>query len=66
VNVIRAAEIGAFSAIDMRNAHFGAVPKLRARANELLVNDPPAAKAIAVEVLSVPDVDELLETLQPI
>lgn len=65
VNVIRAAEIGAFSAIDMRNAQFGAVPKLRSLANELLGNDPVAAKAIAVEVLGVDDVNELLNALAP-
>ena len=39
VNVIRAAEIGAFSAVDMKNAHFDAIPKLRTKAFEFLGND---------------------------
>lgn len=66
VSVIRAAEIGAFSAIDMRNSHFGALPKLRLRANELLLNSPVEAKAAAKEILGTPDVDDLLKALQPI
>ena len=66
VSVIRAAEFGAFSAIDMRNSHFGAVPKLRGRANELLENDLDGAKAAAKEILALSEVDELLIVLQPI
>jgi hypothetical protein len=66
VNVIRAAEIGAFSAIDMRNSHFGAVSKLREKANEFLANDASSAKAIAEEVLGVEDTDDLLKALTPV
>ncbi|WP_126283695.1 hypothetical protein [Burkholderia stagnalis] len=65
VNVIRAAEIGAFAAMDLRNAHFGAVPKLRSRAIELLENNGPIAKAVAEEILGTVEVDRLLESLQP-
>lgn len=65
VNVIRAAESGAFSAIDMRNTHFGALPKLRALANELLANDKTFADNIAKKILGIEEVDELLKFLRP-
>lgn len=67
VNVIRAAEIGAFSAIDMRNAHFGSVEKLRAKAYDFMTNDLPTAKAIASEILGLPEHDDMtsLGALQP-
>lgn len=61
-NVIRAAEVGAFAAIDMRNANFESIPKLKARANEL---DPSVAKSIAVDILNVTEVDDLLKPLNP-
>lgn len=55
VNVIRAAEIGAFSAVDMENAHFAAILKLRTKAFEFLDNDTQAAASIAAEILRVPE-----------
>lgn len=68
VNVIRAAEIGAFSAIDMKNAHFGATPKLRAKATEYLMGDVQTATAMAKEILGLPEdqVDDLLSVLAPV
>lgn len=64
LNVVRAAEIGAFSAIDMRNAHFGSVPKLRAKATEYIAIDSPAAKAIADELYVHGDMDNILKPLE--
>ena len=64
VSVIKAAQIGAWSAIDITKAHFGSVPKLRSRANNLLENDSASAKAIADKILGDRDVEELLKALQ--
>jgi hypothetical protein len=68
VNVLSAADTGAFSAIDMRNAHFAATPKLIAKANEFLAIDVAAAKALAAAILKVPleSVDEHLAYLTPV
>lgn len=60
-NITRAAERGAFSAIDMRNAHFGSLPKTKASAYSLLVKDIDSAKAITQEIFGTND--ENLEEL---
>lgn len=68
VGVIRAAEIGAFGSIDLRNSHFGALPKLRSLALDRVVSDVATAKMIAAEILNVPEpkVENALLYLQPL
>jgi hypothetical protein len=68
ISVLRAANVGAFASIDTRNAHFGAAPKLRARAAEFLVADHSNATLIAIEILGIPgaDVAQELEYLNPV
>lgn len=68
VSVIRAAESGAFSAIDMRNAKFDGTPKLKAHATNFLSNNTQEAKLIAVKILETPepDLDKFLKFLEPL
>lgn len=68
VNVVRAAEMGAYGAIDMRNSHFSAVEKLREKSKVYLINNDIAAKALAIKILKVEEaeLDELLKSLEPI
>lgn len=68
VGVIRAAEIGAYGAIDLRNSHFGSLQKLRGLALERVAADAASAKALAAEILGVPEpnVDHELLYLQPL
>lgn len=67
VGVIRAAEIGAFSSIDLRNARFGSVPKLRSLALEYIASDVATARSVAAPILGLPEdkVDAALQHLQP-
>lgn len=51
LNVIKAAHIGAFSAVDMRNSKFGAVPVLRANALAFIAQDTSLADTVAKDVL---------------
>lgn len=51
LNVIKAAHIGAFSAVDMRNSKFGALPVLRANALAFIAQEAALADAVAKEVL---------------
>lgn len=51
VNVIKAAEIGAYAAVDMRNGHFGDTPLMRAKSMDLLTAEPATSIAIAESIL---------------
>lgn len=68
VGVIRAADIGAYGSIDLRNSHFGSLPKLRSLALERVTADSASAKTLAAEILGVPEsnVDNELLYLQPL
>lgn len=66
VRVVRASNIGAYNAIDIRNAHFGALPNLRARANNFIGANAHLANQIAQEVLvDQDDVGDQIAYLQP-
>lgn len=53
INIIQAANWGAFAAVDMRNATFGTIPKFKKLANDFLNESPEEAKAIAAALLHV-------------
>lgn len=65
VNVVRAARVGAFSSIDLRNSFFASTPKLKAKAIEFHNKDVNLAKSIASELLSAPmeELEKLLNYL---
>jgi hypothetical protein len=67
VGVVRSAEIGAYGSIDLRNSHFGSMPKLRGLALERVASDSATARTIAAEILGIPEanVDNELLYLQP-
>lgn len=64
VNVLRAADIGAYSAIDLRNAHFGSTPKLRAKALAYSQEQSQAAEAVIVDFLNLDAATEAQEYLE--
>lgn len=66
VSTIRAAEIGAFSSIDLRNAHFASAPRIRDKALEFLATKSNEAHALARAILGEEDVDDSLKFLQPL
>lgn len=53
INIIQAANWGAFAAVDMRNASFGTIPKFKKLANDFLNEQPGEAKVIAAELFHV-------------
>ena len=53
INIIQAANWGAFAAVDMRNASFGTILKFKKLANDFLNEQPGEAKVIAAKLLHV-------------
>lgn len=66
VRLLHAASNGGESALDLRNARFGAAPVLRARANAYLAEHNEDARAIARELFGAQeDLDKVFDYLAP-